>query len=541
MQRQCFSRMSRCWISAASAPQKSSSCTETVKLVLNTVSGPKLGEIYTIEPGESLTFGRTMASAISFDSDNHMSGLHFEIFNSGDKQATVCDRGSRNGTWLNNKKVAEANIRDGDKLRAGTTVFTLEFSVSPSGTAVREREPNQHGRGERGRGERSGEELEAFDDSAFENRQTGRNGMEPNFPAARSPNSKPSELMRPLAAESKPRPQNSPLSSLSSLPPVTPELDSAADQVDVKPGPVDRPPPTPAGSDQPFGGQSEGGPQAKSSSKRPSSGSPIDFESVEFEQLGPGVTPHLTSPSAAGSAVPPAINPVMNSPISESSFCFDAPIDIPLDTERADKFAAHKEQYQLLRAKTVRDAAEGFAILIDSLSRKWSVQLILHFQKIRTVTPSNLFHDNHLFRWMSMDDAQQFSPVRLGLNELRDDDKTFALLPRLCMADACLAILGERPDAIARQIDRVVNLGIESFSEEGGLLPACWPSGLASIIDAKQTRVFERLFPSDVSGAIFCSPADKTQMMAIANSELCLDLADINFTPTDKVFEAKRG
>ena len=109
----------------------------SLKLLLIAISGSREGESFQVEPGETCSFGRTQKADIAFETDGHMSGVHFEIHNSGDF-AEVRDRGSTNGTWLNNTRVAQDKLRDGDRVRAGTTILTVEYVGTHvgSGTAI---------------------------------------------------------------------------------------------------------------------------------------------------------------------------------------------------------------------------------------------------------------------------------------------------------------------------------------------------------------------------------------------------------------------
>jgi hypothetical protein len=97
-----------------------------MKLYVRT--GPRAGDAIVIPFGQVLTVGRNKDANLSFD-DTFMSGTHFEIENVGEF-AKVRDRQSRNKTWVNNIAVSVANVRPGDLVRAGRTMFLLEF-VSP--------------------------------------------------------------------------------------------------------------------------------------------------------------------------------------------------------------------------------------------------------------------------------------------------------------------------------------------------------------------------------------------------------------------------
>lgn len=101
------------------------------RLILRVVSGPfgDTGKLTVqharIQGGQSITVGRNRLSAdLGIRADPMMSGKHFRLHVDGD----VCrlfDLESRNGTFVNEKRVSEALLRDGDEIRAGKTIFAV--------------------------------------------------------------------------------------------------------------------------------------------------------------------------------------------------------------------------------------------------------------------------------------------------------------------------------------------------------------------------------------------------------------------------------
>lgn len=98
----------------------------TVEVILTTLSGSSNESVLIVAPGECITFGRTAASQRVFAADTHMSSQHFLIENHGD-WAEVRDHRSTNGTWVNNNRVSAERLKDGDQIRAGTTIFTVQL------------------------------------------------------------------------------------------------------------------------------------------------------------------------------------------------------------------------------------------------------------------------------------------------------------------------------------------------------------------------------------------------------------------------------
>jgi hypothetical protein len=104
-----------------------------MKVVLEAISGPIAGKRITLAFGEVRSFGRTEKADMPLG-DDFMSGLHFAV-EYGPSGCRVIDKGSRNGTFLNDAKVGEALVAAGDKIRAGQTTFVVQFSRS-GGAAV---------------------------------------------------------------------------------------------------------------------------------------------------------------------------------------------------------------------------------------------------------------------------------------------------------------------------------------------------------------------------------------------------------------------
>ncbi|MCC6511164.1 MAG: FHA domain-containing protein, partial [Pirellulaceae bacterium] len=71
---------------------------------------------------------RSAAAENHFD-DDHMSSIHFEVANFGDR-AEVRDLRSTNKTWLNNAQVSTSPLKHGDRLRAGKTIMGVELEYA---------------------------------------------------------------------------------------------------------------------------------------------------------------------------------------------------------------------------------------------------------------------------------------------------------------------------------------------------------------------------------------------------------------------------
>jgi len=89
-------------------------------------SGSQAGTRIRLNPGEPVRIGRTQASDFAFPDDPHMSGAHFsaEAMDTANG-CRVVDLNSRNGSWLNGKRVTDAVLTNGDTLVAGETTFAV--------------------------------------------------------------------------------------------------------------------------------------------------------------------------------------------------------------------------------------------------------------------------------------------------------------------------------------------------------------------------------------------------------------------------------
>ena len=105
-------------------------------LILTAQTGPGAGSSFVVQEGQSRSFGREPNSSdVAFKADDFMSSKHFQVFNHGDR-AELRDLESRNKTWVNNEMVTSAALQDGDKIRAGKTLFLVEWEIIPEIVSV---------------------------------------------------------------------------------------------------------------------------------------------------------------------------------------------------------------------------------------------------------------------------------------------------------------------------------------------------------------------------------------------------------------------
>ena len=86
--------------------------------------------------------GRDDRAEVQID-DIEASGLHFVVLPTGSSYS-ILDLNSRNGTWLNDKRVVQAPLNVNDRIRVGATIFVMrQKSRMGFESAMREIEKEQ--------------------------------------------------------------------------------------------------------------------------------------------------------------------------------------------------------------------------------------------------------------------------------------------------------------------------------------------------------------------------------------------------------------
>ncbi|HYH68892.1 MAG TPA: FHA domain-containing serine/threonine-protein kinase [Urbifossiella sp.] len=93
-------------------------------LVLDVVHGPYAGRSYSLAGHATFTIGRQPGHYISLPDDPHLSRAHC-LIEVNPPFARVVDLGSKTGTVVNGHRQDQADLRDGDEVRAGLTVFRV--------------------------------------------------------------------------------------------------------------------------------------------------------------------------------------------------------------------------------------------------------------------------------------------------------------------------------------------------------------------------------------------------------------------------------
>jgi hypothetical protein len=95
-----------------------------MRITLQVTSGPDAGRKVHLKSGQTAQIGRTEWADFSFPRDVKMAEVHFalECHLHGGR---LRDLGSAEGTWLNGQRVADADVKHGDEITAGTTILQL--------------------------------------------------------------------------------------------------------------------------------------------------------------------------------------------------------------------------------------------------------------------------------------------------------------------------------------------------------------------------------------------------------------------------------
>jgi hypothetical protein len=91
---------------------------------LEVINGPYTGARVEIPAGQTVHVGRTTRANVVFAEDQHMSGLHFALEWVPEGLA-LRDLNSRNGTFVNGQRIAQAALAHGDRIAAGNTELVV--------------------------------------------------------------------------------------------------------------------------------------------------------------------------------------------------------------------------------------------------------------------------------------------------------------------------------------------------------------------------------------------------------------------------------
>jgi serine/threonine-protein kinase len=98
-------------------------------VALTVTEGPHQGRVFTFRDHDTFLVGRSPEAHFALpERDPYFSRVHF-LVEVNPPLCRLADMGSRNGTFVNGQRVASADLRDGDRIQAGTT--TLRVALVP--------------------------------------------------------------------------------------------------------------------------------------------------------------------------------------------------------------------------------------------------------------------------------------------------------------------------------------------------------------------------------------------------------------------------
>lgn len=95
-----------------------------MRIILQIIAGPETGRKVFLPSGQVARFGRTEWSDFAFPRDAAMAEVHFAV-DSQRAGARLQDLGTPAGTFVNDAQVSQAELKHGDKIRAGGTTLQV--------------------------------------------------------------------------------------------------------------------------------------------------------------------------------------------------------------------------------------------------------------------------------------------------------------------------------------------------------------------------------------------------------------------------------
>src|SRR5262249_7960432 len=109
-------------------------------LTLGVISGPHVGRSFQLAGHSTCLVGRGPTGVqLALEGDGGLSRIHF-LVEYNPPVARLDDMRSKNGTFVNGRKVEQVDLRDGDEVRTGNTTFRVKLppgdhtvTVTPAG------------------------------------------------------------------------------------------------------------------------------------------------------------------------------------------------------------------------------------------------------------------------------------------------------------------------------------------------------------------------------------------------------------------------
>lgn len=108
---------------------------EKLSVSLEVIAGPESGSSFQFHQHDTFVVGRSSKAHLRISEDRHFSRYHFRI-ETRPPECLLIDLGSRNGTFVNNERVTEVFLKNGDIISGGRTqirtVITAPQTAKPA-------------------------------------------------------------------------------------------------------------------------------------------------------------------------------------------------------------------------------------------------------------------------------------------------------------------------------------------------------------------------------------------------------------------------
>jgi serine/threonine-protein kinase len=109
------------------APPVPTAPSETCRVVFEVIRGPHAGQKFEFDRHETFLVGRSSQTHLQLNKDPHFSRNHFRV-EVNPPRCFLVDLGSNNGTFVNDRKVLETFLSDGDVITGGRTAIRVSVA-----------------------------------------------------------------------------------------------------------------------------------------------------------------------------------------------------------------------------------------------------------------------------------------------------------------------------------------------------------------------------------------------------------------------------
>src|SRR5882762_10528663 len=102
-----------------------------MRVNLKVQAGPYAGRVFRFDRHDTFLIGRSEAAQLSLPNDRFFSRNHC-MLEIAPPRCFLRDLGSTNGTFVNNQRVRQAFLKNGDLIQGGETVLSVEVTAAPA-------------------------------------------------------------------------------------------------------------------------------------------------------------------------------------------------------------------------------------------------------------------------------------------------------------------------------------------------------------------------------------------------------------------------